>query len=253
MTRDWSMLSEKPIPVKERLIFAMDVPAVDDAKRLVEELDDSVHFYKLGLEMFMADGYFKLVDWVIGQGKKVFVDLKFFDVPNTVASAVRQLAEREHKPEFATVHGNDQILKAACNEKGQIKILAVTVLTSLDQADIRALGFNQEMGLGDVKIEDLVYSRAERALQLGCDGVISSGLEVRRLREGLGKGFAVVVPGIRPVKNTDDQKRTVDVEDAFERGADYIVVGRPIKDAQNRKKAAEDIQARMAMIPFPSK
>ena len=250
-SRNWSMLSDKQIPVKERLIFALDIPTVDEAKRLVERLGDSVHFYKLGLEMFMAGGYFELVNWMAGQGKKVFVDLKFFDVPNTVASAVRQL--REHKPEFATVHGNDSILKAACEEKGQIKILAVTVLTSLDQSDIYALGFNKEMDIDDAKIENLVYSRAKRALELGCDGVISSGMEVRRLREGLGSKLTVVVPGIRPVKNVDDQKRTVDVEDAFENGADYIVVGRPIKSAPDPRAAAEDIQTRMAKIPFPSK
>ena len=248
-----SLLSDKPIPARERLIFALDVQTKDEAKRLVEKLGGSVQFYKLGLELFMADGYFDTVNWLTGLGKKVFVDLKFFDVPNTVASAVRQL--KSYKPAFATVHGNDGILEAACREKGDTKILAVTVLTSLDQSDIRDLGFNRDMGFNeDVKIEDLVYSRAKRAFELGCDGVISSGMEVRRLRQSLGNRITVVVPGIRPIKNTtaDDQKRTVDVEEAFENGADYIVVGRPIKDAPDPRKAAEDVQERIAKIPFPS-
>ena len=240
---DKALLSDKLIPVKERLIFALDVQSKDEAQRLVKELGDSVRFYKLGLELFMADGYFATITWLTNQGKKVFVDLKFFDVPQTVASAVRQL--QSFKPTFATVHGNDAILKAACQEKGDTKILAVTVLTSLDQSDIEALGFT-------VNIEDLVYSRAARAMALGCDGVISSGLEAPRLRRGLGQGITIVVPGIRPVRNTDDQKRTVDVEEAFANGADYIVIGRPIKDNPDPKKAAEDIQARIARIPFPA-
>ena len=253
-SRDWSLISDKPIPIRERLIFALDVPTDAEAQSLVEKLGDSILFYKLGLEIFMAGRYYETIERLTKAGKKVFVDLKFFDVPNTVASAVRQLTK--HNPEFASVHGNDHILEAACKEKGETKILAVTVLTSLDQADINALGFNKEMGFDeDVKIEDLVYSRAKRALELGCDGVISSGIEAPRLRRGLGKGFTIVAPGIRPIKNNydDDQKRTVDVEEAFANGADYIVMGRPIKEAENPQKTAEDIQERIAKIPFQSK
>lgn len=237
------LLSNKRIPIRERLIFALDVPTADEAGNLVETLGDSVLFYKLGLEIFMAGGYYELLQWLNGLGKKVFVDLKLFDVPNTVASAVRQLTK--FKPTFCSVHGNEQILKAACDERGEMGILAVTVLTSLDQADIKAMGF------GDVKTEELVYSRAERALNLGCSGVVSSGLEVPRLRRGLGDGFTVVVPGIRPIANVDDQKRTVDVEEAFENGADYIVIGRPIKEAASPRKAAEAIQERIADLAFP--
>ena len=249
---DRSMLSDKPIPIRERLIFALDVPTVSEAQSLVEKLGDSIQFYKLGLEIFMAGGYYETIEELTRAGKKVFVDLKFFDVPNTVASAVRQLVK--YQPTFASVHGNDQILKAACDEKRDIQILAVTVLTSLDQSDIKALGFSKEMGFAeDVKIEDLVYSRAKRAIDLGCDGVISSGLEVPKLRRNLGKGVTIVVPGIRPVHNTDDQKRTVDVEDAFANGADYIVMGRPIKEANDPGEAAERIQERIAKIPFQSK
>lgn len=236
-----NLLSAKKLPVRERLIFALDLPGADEARKLVDELGDSVIFYKLGLELFMAGGYFELVDWMIARGKKVFVDLKFFDVPETVKSAVRQLAKRNVS--FATVHGNDAILKAAASEKGDLKILAVTVLTSLDRADLNALGFQCD-------VEELVLSRAKRALELGCDGVISSGLEAAKLRADLGDKFLVVTPGIRPVDNDviDDQKRIVTVEVAFQNGADYIVVGRPIKNAPDRRAAAEDIQNRIAAL-----
>ena len=233
------MLSKKPIPVRDRLIFALDVSNIDEAKRLVTALGNSVNFYKLGLELFMAGGYFEFLDWVHGLGKKSFVDLKFFDVPNTVASAVRQLKKRH--PVFTTVHGNDEIMRAACAEKDGIKILAVTVLTSLDDGDLRDLGFT-------VSSKQLVLSRAKRAMQIGCDGVISSGLEAEELRDELGENFLIVVPGIRPVANVDDQKRIVDVEDAFKKGADYIVVGRPIRAAPDPKKAAEDIQGRIEKL-----
>jgi orotidine-5'-phosphate decarboxylase len=233
------MLSKKPIPVRDRLIFALDVSSTEEAKRLVTMLGDSVQFYKMGLELFMAGGYFEFLDWLNAQGKKSFVDLKFFDVPNTVASAVRQLRGRH--PVFATVHGNDEILRAAAAEKGDTKILAVTVLTSLDEGDLKDLGFQ-------VNPKQLVLSRAKRALEVGCDGVVSSGLEAEELRASLGENFLIVVPGIRPVANVDDQKRVVDVEDAFRLGADHIVVGRPIRAAADPKKAAEDIQARIAKL-----
>lgn len=236
-----NLLSAKKLPVRERLIFALDLPGADEARKLVDELGDSVIFYKLGLELFMAGGYFELVDWMIARGKKVFVDLKFFDVPETVRSAVRQLKKRNVS--FATVHGNDAILKAAASEKGDLKILAVTVLTSLDRADLNALGFQCD-------VAELVLSRAKRALELGCDGVISSGLEAAQLRADLGENFLVVTPGIRPVDNDviDDQKRIVSVETAFQSGADYIVVGRPIKNAPDRRAAAEDIQRRISTL-----
>ena len=197
-TKNGKWLSTKPIPVEERLIFALDTSDTDDAKRLVDELGDEVRFYKLGLELFVGGGYFELLDWLSRRGKKLFVDLKFFDVPQTVASAVRQLRGRHAS--FATVHGNDEIVRAACAEKHDIKILAVTVLTSLNRADI------EEFGYRDLDVRDLVLSRARRGLKAGADGVISSGLEAEALREELGERFLIVVPGIRPVANVDDQK-----------------------------------------------
>lgn len=232
-------LSEKPIPAGDRLIFALDVDTVEDAKRLVERLGDQVNFYKAGLQLFMAGGYFEFIDWLAARGKQSFVDLKFFDVPETVASAVRQLKGRGVA--FATVHGNDAILRAAVRDKNDVKILAVTVLTSLDDGDIKSLGF-------EASVRDVVASRAKRALEIGCDGVISSGLEARDLRDELGPRLLIVVPGIRPVANVDDQKRTVDVEQAFLNGADYIVVGRPIRNAPDPAEAAANIQSRIKTL-----
>jgi orotidine-5'-phosphate decarboxylase len=228
-----SFLSTKDIPLRERLIFALDVLSVKEAKELVEQLGDSVMFYKLGLQIFMAGGYYELIEWLRVRGKKVFVDLKFFDVPQTVKSAVMQLKNRD--VQFVTVHGNDKILEAAVAHKNGLKILAVTALTSLDEGDLKDLGF-------ECNAEELVFSRAKRALKIGCDGVISSGLEAPRLRRDIGEQLLIVAPGIRPVANIDDQKRTVDVKQAFLNGADYIVVGRPIKEAKDPQKAAEDIQ-----------
>lgn len=221
------------IPRRERLICALDVPTTKDAKNLVERLDDSVQFFKLGLELFMTDGYFELVDWLLARQKKIFVDLKFFDVPATVGAAVRQLNGRGIT--FTTVHGNDGMMRAAAKAKGDVKLLAVTVLTSLDRGDLHDLGFACD-------VEQLVISRARRAVDYGCDGVVASGHELRGLRAALGDRFLIVTPGIRPVDNDDDQKRVVTVPEAFEKGADYIVVGRPIRDADDPRRVAEDIQ-----------
>ena len=235
-------LSKKAIAPRERLIFALDVPSVAEGKRVVEELGDSVLFYKLGLQFFMIGAYYEFIDWLRARGKKVFVDLKFFDVPETVRLAVEQLKDRGAT--FATVHGNEQIVKAAVSGSNGLKILAVTVLTSLDEDDMKDLGFQ-------CSVAELVLSRARRALEAGADGVISSGIEAEGLRQNLGDSFLIVSPGIRPVANRlvpDDQKRVVDVEEAFLKGADYIVVGRPIRNAANPKEAAESYQRRIAAL-----
>jgi len=233
--------NSRRIPRRERLIVALDVPSANDARALVAKLGDEAAFYKLGLELFMSGGYFELVDWLVARGKRVFVDLKFFDVPETVRSAVRALRGRGIA--LATVHGNQKMMEAAAAEKGDVKILAVTVLTSLDRGDLDDLGFACD-------VDRLVLSRARRALEAGCDGVISSGLEAPMLRRELGDRLLVVTPGIRPVENrpVDDQKRTVDVAQAFANGADYIVVGRPIRQAADPAAAAAAIQGTIAGI-----
>jgi len=227
---------------RDRLIFAMDVPEAAQARELAEQLGESVTFYKLGLELMMAGGYFELIDWMIGRDKKVFVDLKFFDVPATVGRAVARLASRGVT--FATVHGNQGIMEAAAAAKGDdLKILAVTALTSLDRGDLDDLGFQCD-------VAELVLSRARRALEAGCDGVVASGLELPAMRKAVDRRLLIVTPGIRPVENrpSDDQKRVVTMEQAFADGADHIVVGRPIRDAADPRAAAEAMQETIAAI-----
>ena len=220
----------KDIPVNERIILALDVDSPEQAKELVKKTESHLNFYKVGLQLFMAS-WFEIVDWLSARGHKVMVDLKFFDIPETVRLAVAQLNTRGVT--FATIHGNDPIIRAAVEAKGDLALLAVTVLTSFDQEDMQAMGMTQS-------IEDLVYFRARRALELGCDGVVSSGLEAKRLRDRLGVKLLIVTPGIRPGANIydqqDDQQRIVTARQAIADGADYLVVGRPIT------KAAEPIE-----------
>jgi orotidine-5'-phosphate decarboxylase len=234
------LLSTKPVPADERLIIALDVPTAAEALELVELLGEHGRFYKIGMELLTSGDYFTLLRQLHERGKKVFVDLKFFDVPATVASAVRGLSR--HPATFCTIHGNDAMMRAAAAVKGPLKLLAVTALTSLDERDLQDLGFQCDA-------RALVLSRAKAALAAGCDGVVSSGLEVPDLRAGVDHSLIVVCPGIRPVGNTaDDQKRTVDVRQAFENGADYIVVGRPIRGAAHPRAAAAGIQATIRSI-----
>jgi orotidine-5'-phosphate decarboxylase len=246
MLSEAGALSARPIPPAERLIFALDVPGAEPARRLVEALGDAVLFYKLGLELFLSGGYFELVDWLVARGKRVFADLKLLDVPETVRRAVSALAARP--VDLLTVHGQDDaVLEAAAGAKGKVAILAVTVLTSLDEAALA-----RDLGV-PVDLRRLVLSRARRALAAGCDGVIASGLEVGAIRAELGARPIVVAPGIRPAADrpADDQKRVVTVEEAFGRGADYVVVGRPIKHAPDPRAAAAAIQATIAGL-FPA-
>lgn len=228
------------IPDRERLIFALDLPEAAQAKDLVNTLGDSVIFHKVGLELAMTDDYWRLIDWLLEQEKKVFVDLKFFDIPATVGRAVRRLSERG--VHLCTVHGNQGIMEeAAANKSGNMGVLAVTALTSLDRGDLDDLGFACD-------VESLVLSRAKRALQAGCDGVVSSGMEVQALRAAGLDDLIAVTPGIRPVDNrpTDDQKRVLTPADAIRQGSNYLVVGRPIRDASNPRDAALAIQAQIA-------
>ena len=236
-------MTAKNIPSKDRLIFAMDVPDCDAAKSLADELGDAVTFYKIGLELMMSGGYFELLDWMLERDKKVFCDLKFFDIPATVGSAVRHLKDRGAT--FVTVHGNQSIMEAAAENKGDsLKVLGVTVLTSLDRGDLDDLGFQCDA-------RTLVLSRARRALALGCDGVVSSGLEVPALRQSVDHALVTVCPGIRPIFNDEvsavnDQQRIVTPGKAISTGADYLVVGRPIRDAADPRAAAEEIQQQIA-------
>ena len=225
----------KDIPLNERIILALDVENGEQAKELVRKTESHISFYKVGLQLFMAS-WFEIVDWLRDRGHKVMVDLKFFDIPETVKLAVAQLNNRGVT--FATIHGNDPIIRAAVEAKGDLALLAVTVLTSFGQEDMQAMGMTKS-------IEDLVYFRAKRALELGCDGVVSSGMEAKRLRGKLGSKLLVVTPGIRPGTNLyneqDDQQRIVTARQAIADGVDYLVVGRPIS------KAADPIEVISAL------
>jgi orotidine-5'-phosphate decarboxylase len=224
----------------DRLIFALDVPDFDRAASLIDALGDAITFYKVGLELILSRDFVRVLDRLEDLGKSVFVDGKLYDVPQTIESAVRQLARGGAR--FTTVHGTGPLLEAACRvrdeTRGDLRILAVTVLTSLDKRDLIELGYGP-----DVEVERLVVDRAGHALRLGCDGVIASGREARALRDAHGDGFLIVSPGIRPVERDDDQKRVVTPEAAFRAGADHIVVGRPIRDAADPRAAAEAMQA----------
>lgn len=229
--------SAAAIPDRERLIVALDVPDAASAKALVAQLGDAVAFYKIGLELATSSDYFPLLEWLLDRGKRVFADFKLYDIPATVAAAVRQL--RDCGAAFLTVHGERSIVEAAAAEKGaSLKILAVTVLTSTRSEDL------EELGIG-VDLKTLVLKRARIAVGAGCDGVIASGLEAARLRRELGSNALIVTPGIRAESDRggDDQRRVVTARQAFEAGADYIVVGRPIRAAPDPYSTAIGIQA----------
>lgn len=228
------------IPARDRLIVALDVPNAAAARELVARIGDAAGFYKIGLELCMSGGFFELLDWLKQGGKRVFVDLKFFDIPETVARAVANLSACG--ADFCTVHGNQSIMEAAAQAKsGSMKVLAVTALTSLDQGDLDDLGFHCD-------VAQLVLSRARRALAAGCDGVVSSGLEVERLRREAPRDLICVTPGIRPVENrvTADQKRVMTPAQAIRAGADHLVVGRPIRDADDPRAATLAVQSEIA-------
>jgi orotidine-5'-phosphate decarboxylase len=224
------------IPLNERIIIALDVDSPEQAKKIVRQCESHVGFYKVGLQLFMGSWY-ETVDWLVDRGHKVMLDLKFFDIPETVRLAVEQVNNRGVS--FATIHGNDPIIRAAVAARGDMKLLAVTVLTSFGEEDMRAMGMTGS-------VEDLVFYRARRALELNCDGVVSSGLEVERMRKELGGKLLIVTPGIRPGANVltadDDQKRIVTAGTAVAAGASHVVVGRPVTRASDPLAVIEQMQ-----------
>ena len=226
------------IAPRERLIVALDVPSAGEARALVEKIGDAAAFYKIGLELFTAGGYFELLQWLAKRGNKVFADLKLYDIPETVRRSVANL--RGSGATFLTVHGHRSVMEAAAKEKGPLKILAVTVLTSFDQRDLDEMGASKT-------VEQLVLARAKGAVDAGCDGVIASALEAPKLKTAFGKKLLVVTPGIRPEgADAGDQKRAATPAQAFANGADYIVVGRPIREAADPRAAAQAIQNTIA-------
>jgi len=236
-----SLLSGKSIPAKDRLIFALDVSTREEALQWIERLDDAVTFYKVGLEFCMSGSYFEVLAELAKRGKKVFADLKFSDVPATVRGAVSNLARQGVR--YCTLHGTSNVYREVVPVKGDMKLLAVTVLTSVDAAEVQEMGWS---GL----VEDLVSLRARKAVEAGIDGLICSGLEAARLRRELGAAPVIITPGIRSAeeKGGDDQKRTMTVKEAFLAGADHIVVGRPIRKASDPKAKALEMQAEIAEL-----
>jgi orotidine-5'-phosphate decarboxylase len=232
-------LAAKPIAPSDRLIFALDVPTIADARAWVQRLGEAVTFYKLGLEFCMGGDYFELLEELTAAGKKVFADLKFYDVPATVQGAVSNLARSGAY--CCTLHGVSSIYRAAVPVKSEMKLLAITVLTSFDTSDVAELGWSGP-------VEELVSFRAQRAIAAGIDGLICSGQEAARLRKELGPDPLIITPGIRAAseRGSDDQKRTMSLGEAFKAGADHIVVGRPIRNAPDPRAAAERMQEEIA-------
>ncbi len=221
------------LSAKERLILALDLPNEFLAKQMVEELGEEVLFYKIGLGMMMTGNYFSFLDFLRLKGKKIFADLKIYDIPQTVAAAVKNLSFFEI--DFLTIHtASREIMEAAAKNKGKMKILGVTVLTSLDSADLISMGFSPE-----ISISDLVVRKAEMALKSGLDGVVASALEAKILRQNFGENFLIITPGIRQEAVCDDQKRVSDVNSALKNGASHLVVGRPITSASSPKQSAK--------------
>jgi len=230
------------VNARERLIFALDVASIEEARELVQKLQGSVSFFKIGMELYVSSGP-ALISELVSQGKKVFLDLKFYDVPETVKRAVRRVAATGAT--FLTVHGETKIIQAAVEGRGEsdLKLLAVTALTSLDSNDLSEMGFAGT-------VEDLVLNRATTALERGCDGVIASPQEASRVHELVSrsnkKNFLIVTPGVRPEGDaSNDHKRLATPTSAIGAGADYLVVGRPIRDAAEPAKKAESIIAEM--------
>jgi len=224
------------IAPKDRLIVALDLPGVAAADALVAKLGDSVSFYKIGYQLAYAGGL-PFTRELVNAGKKVFVDLKLHDIGNTVARGVESIATLGAT--FLTVHAYPQTMKAAVEARAgsDLKILAVTVLTSYDDGDLHAAGYR-------FTVSDLVEARAQQAQVLGVDGLVSSPEEAASLRKIIGHQMQLVTPGIRPAGSASgDQKRIMTPSRAITAGADYLVVGRPITEATDPLRAAEAIQA----------
>jgi orotidine-5'-phosphate decarboxylase len=225
-----------PLAQRDRLIVALDTPVVGEARRLIEQIGDAVGVYKIGMELAYGGGL-KLAPELAAAGKQVFLDLKLHDIPNTVERATAQAAKLGAR--FLTVHAYPQTMRAAAaGAKGSaMQILAVTVLTSYDDADL----FDACYRFGVV---ETVRRRAEQAHELGVDGLVASAAEAAMVRETVGAGMLLVTPGIRPKSAAaGDQKRIATPAEAIRAGADYLVVGRPVTEAADPRAAAEAIVA----------
>ncbi|WP_447978480.1 orotidine-5'-phosphate decarboxylase [Candidatus Nitrospira bockiana] len=231
------------VTAKDRLILALDVPSAEEGERLLDRVGTAINFVKIGLELYTAAGP-AMVKRAIERGHRVFLDLKFLDIEETVKRATTRAAQMG--VHMLTIHANRKALKAALEGRAavpgateRLKLLAVTVLTNFDAGDLRDMGVQWS-------VADLVSARARLAADVGLDGVIASGEEAAVIREKVGKDFIVVTPGIRPANlGTDDHARVATPGQAIKAGADYLVVGRPIRDAPDPKAAAERIAEEM--------
>jgi orotidine-5'-phosphate decarboxylase len=230
-------LFKPSIPATERLIVALDVESKDEANRLVDDLGETVSFYKIGLGLLFRGGI-ELATELKGRGKKVFLDAKIYDVEATTKSAIQSIAALG--VDFTTIHGNTSILKEAVAGRGNssLKLFAITVLTSLDDSDLHEMGYT-------VSVDKMVAYKTKSAIDAGCDGVITSGLEaetIRGIADDAGSRLIIVTPGIRSAGvSRDDQKRVATPESAIKSGADYIVMGRQIIRAKNRQDEAKRV------------
>lgn len=232
----------RKVDARDRLILALDLPSMDEAERLLDRVADSVRFVKIGLELFIAAGP-EMVQRARDRGKRIFLDLKFLDIEETVRRATARAAEMG--VEFLTVHANRKALRAAVEGRGhtaaqdRLKLLAVTVLTNFDAADLRDMGIQWS-------VAELVAARAKLAAEVGFDGVIASGEEPAVIRQKVGEQFLIVTPGIRPSeRGADEHARVATPRTAILAGADYLVIGRPIRDAADPRAAAESLVAEM--------
>jgi orotidine-5'-phosphate decarboxylase len=228
-----------PLEPRERLIVALDLASVEDARAMVQRLGDAVSFYKIGYQLAYAGGL-AYVAALVGAGKRVFLDLKLHDIGHTVAQGVKNVGKSGAS--FLTVHGYPQTMAAAVEARaGSLRILAVTVLTSYDDADLAAAGY-------DYTVTELVAARAVQARDIGVDGVVCSPEEAAGIRSIVGSRMTLVTPGIRPAgAAAGDQKRIMTPAKAIAAGADYLVVGRPILAAPDPKAAAQAIVAEIAL------
>ena len=227
------------INARERLIVALDLPDVATATQVVARLDRHVDFFKVGLSLQLAVGVEGLIQSLLDSHKKLFLDYKYYDIPETLTKAVSQAARRGVT--FLTIHGSGSLIKAAVKGRGEsgMKLFTVTVLTSWDKSDLLQMGYSEHT------VEQLVVFRAKMALEAGCDGVIASGHEAKAIK-GLSNKLLVITPGIRPDgAREDDQKRRTTPRDAILAGADYLVIGRPITEAPDPLEATEKILAEM--------
>lgn len=242
------ILTMSTIQAQDRLIVALDVADIAAAREMIENLDGVTSFFKIGLTLQLATGVEDLIRSLIGDGKQVFLDYKYYDISETLKKAVTRAAGLGVS--FLTIHGSSNLIRGAVEGRGDssLNLFTVTVLTAMDAADIA------EMGYTNTSVEELVLFRARKALEAGCDGVIASGLEARKIKEISHNKLLVVTPGIRPEGyGAGDQKRVTTPKDAILAGADYLVVGRPItnpggespRDAAQR--VIEEMQAAFEM------